>query len=140
MVYSVTYGRQIIPRPSLNYLKKALKFLICGTGAWVTEMSKNYPLTKFTGVDILHLFPRDVTPNSTFIQHDLLEPLPFEDNTFDYVHCRNALMEYNTLEWTEKIIPEMIRVTRPLGFVEHCEVDEHHVNEGPIMKEITDTS
>jgi len=110
----------------------------CGTGTWVTEMSKNYTSSNFVGIDILHLFPKDVTTNSTFIQRDLLEPLPFEDNSFDYVHCRNALMEYNTLQWTEKIIPEMVRVTKPLGFVEHCEVDEHHVNEGPILREITD--
>jgi len=110
----------------------------CGTGTWVTEVSKDYPSSTFTGVDILHLFPKDVTPNSTFIQCDLLEALPFEDNCFDYVHCRNALMEYNTIQWTEKIIPEMIRVAKPLGFLEHCEVDEHHVNEGPIMREITD--
>jgi SAM-dependent methyltransferase len=110
----------------------------CGTGIWVTEMSKNYPSSNFTGIDILQLFPKCVTKNSTFFQYNLLEPLPFEDNYFDYVHCRFALMEYNTKQWTEIIIPEMVRVTKHLGFVEHCEVDERHVNEGPIMREITD--
>lgn len=106
-------------------------------------MSKNYPLSHFTGIDDLLIFPQDpedLTPNSTFLQCDLTGPLPFEDNYFDYVHCRNAHMVFSATEWKEKIIPEIIRVTKPNGFVEHCEVDEHHVNEGPIMKEITNSS
>ncbi|CAB4375175.1 S-adenosyl-L-methionine-dependent methyltransferase [Rhizophagus irregularis] len=114
----------------------------CGTGVWVIDMSKNYPLSHFIGIDDLLIFPQDpedLTPNSTFLQCSLTGPLPFEDNYFDYVHCRNALMDFSVTEWKEKIIPEIIRVTKPNGFVEHCEVDEHYVNEGQIMREITNS-
>jgi ubiquinone/menaquinone biosynthesis C-methylase UbiE len=106
-------------------------------------MSENYPLSHITGIDNLPIFPqdpKDLTPNSTFLQCSLIDPFPFEENYFDYVHCRNTHMIFNANEWKEKIIPEMIRVTKPNGFVEHCEVDEHFVNEGQIMKEITNSS
>ncbi|RIA99018.1 S-adenosyl-L-methionine-dependent methyltransferase [Glomus cerebriforme] len=115
----------------------------CGPGVWVMEMSKDYPSCNFIGIDSLSIHPqdpKDLTPNSKFLQvNSLLDPLPFEDNCFDYVHCRNANMDFSTFQWKDQIIPEMIRITKPDGFVEHCEVDEHHVNEGPIMRKITDS-
>ncbi|GBB83219.1 hypothetical protein RclHR1_00100023 [Rhizophagus clarus] len=128
--------------PITEQLQKGGKVLDvgCGTGVWVTEMSKNYPLCHFTGIDDLPIFPQDnedLTPNCTFLQCSLIDHLPFESNYFDYVHCRNAHMDFSASAWRENIIPEIIRVTKPDGFVEHCEVDEHYVNEGPIMREIT---
>jgi len=110
----------------------------CGTGIWVKEMAENYPSSHIIGIDDLPIFPpKPITPNSTFLQCSLVGPFPFEDNYFDYVHCRNAHMDFSATVWKKSIIPEIIRVTKPNGFVEHCEVDEHHVNEGPIMREIT---
>ncbi len=103
-------------------------------------MSSNFPLAYFTGIDISSNFPQTTSQNLTFLQHNVIEGLPFEDNTFDYVHCRNCLLAFSTHEWTQKVIPEMIRVTKPSGFLEHCEVDGHHVNEGPIMRKITNAS
>jgi ubiquinone/menaquinone biosynthesis C-methylase UbiE len=109
----------------------------CGSGVWVTEMSKAYPLSHFTGIDIIPISPSEVTTNSTFRQWNFVEPLPFESKSFDYVHSRNALEAFCTNEWIDKIIPEIVRITKPKGFVELCEIDDHYVNEGPIMKKIT---
>src|SRR5204863_6998942 len=100
-------------------------------------MAKAYPLSHFTGIDIIPISPSEVTTNSTFRQWNFVEPLPFENKLFDYVHSRNALEAFGTNEWIDKIIPEIVRITKPKGFVELCEIDDHYVNEGPIMKEIT---
>jgi ubiquinone/menaquinone biosynthesis C-methylase UbiE len=44
--------------------------------------------------------------------------LPFPDNTFDYVVQRNALYNYTKEEWDNIVIPEMIRVLKPGGWIE----------------------
>ncbi|CAI2164018.1 5802_t:CDS:2 [Funneliformis geosporum] len=112
----------------------------CGTGIWIEEMSDEFPLAHFTGIDISPIFPQNTSENFYFHLCNIIEGLPFEDNSFDYVHCRNGLTAFSTYEWKQKVIPEMIRVTKPSGFIEHCEVDGHHVNEGPIMKELTNAT
>lgn len=112
----------------------------CGTGIWIEEMAVEFPSTHFTGIDISPIFPQRISENCHFQLCNIIEGLPFKDNSFDYVHCRNGLMAFSTKEWIQKVIPEMVRVTKPSGFIEHCEVDGLHVNEGPIMKQITNAT
>ncbi|KAI9009346.1 hypothetical protein CLU79DRAFT_806294 [Phycomyces nitens] len=50
------------------------------------------------------------------------DQLPFEDNTFDFVQQRMAASNYTLLEW-QKIMIEMIRVTKPGGYVQLLESD-----------------
>jgi ubiquinone/menaquinone biosynthesis C-methylase UbiE len=49
---------------------------------------------------------------------DTTEGLPFPDNSFDYVVQRNALYNYTKEEWDSIVIPEMIRVLKPGGWIE----------------------
>ncbi|CAG8846886.1 19088_t:CDS:2, partial [Racocetra persica] len=59
------------------------------------------------------------------------------DDYFDYVHCRCALAGFSINDWNTKVIPEIVRVSKPAAFFELCELDVHSVNAGPIMKKIT---
>ncbi|CAG8831970.1 32510_t:CDS:2, partial [Gigaspora margarita] len=83
---------------------------------------------------------KDIVPSNCKIYCvNILEGLPFPDNYFDYVHCRCTLAGFNINDWNTKIIPEIVRVSKPDAFYEHCELDIHHVNTGPIMKKITNS-
>ncbi|CAG8710153.1 21679_t:CDS:2 [Dentiscutata erythropus] len=109
----------------------------CGSAVWVTEMAAEFPSSTFTGTNHSMVWPRDVPPNCNFSPANILEGLPFPDDYFDYVHCRCALAGFSINDWITKIIPEIVRVSKPAAFFEHWELDAHHVNSGPIMKKIS---
>jgi ubiquinone/menaquinone biosynthesis C-methylase UbiE len=44
-----------------------------------------------------------------------LKGLPFEDNTFDFVHLRRLLVEFTPEQWNEIVVKELIRVCKPDG-------------------------
>ncbi|CAG8524968.1 14078_t:CDS:2 [Acaulospora colombiana] len=102
----------------------------CGPGTWTIEMSEAYPLSSFTGVDFTPLFPQEGKPtNAKFIQANILDGLPFLDDTFDFVNMRLLVTAFTTAEWEQKVIPELIRVTRQGGWVEFMESDIQYYNE-----------
>ncbi|CAG8594539.1 6662_t:CDS:2, partial [Scutellospora calospora] len=112
----------------------------CGSAIWILEMAAEFPLSTFTGINITTICPRDIPSNCNFIQANILDGLPFPDDYFDYVHCRCALAGFNVNnvnDWNNKIIPEIVRVSKPAAFFEHCEFDVHNVNAGPILKKIS---
>ncbi|CAG8703901.1 4135_t:CDS:2, partial [Scutellospora calospora] len=58
----------------------------CGTGSWILDMASQYPSSTFLGLDKLDLFPPSDQrfPNTGFIQANVLDGIPFPDNTFDF--------------------------------------------------------
>jgi ubiquinone/menaquinone biosynthesis C-methylase UbiE len=52
----------------------------------------------------------------------MLEGLPFSDNSFDFVHQRLVIVALPTDQWVRQI-QELLRVTRPGGWVELVEGD-----------------
>lgn len=61
----------------------------CGPGAWSMEIAGEYPKSVITGIDMAPLFPRDIKPtNCAFYQSNILNKLPFEDSSFDYIFMR----------------------------------------------------
>jgi SAM-dependent methyltransferase len=61
---------------------------------------------------------------------NILQGLPFPDGQFDYVHQRLLVAGIPTVQWPE-VIRELIRVTRPGGWVELLEVGITIKNAGP---------
>ncbi|CAG8552103.1 8699_t:CDS:2 [Ambispora leptoticha] len=122
----------------------------CGTGTWVLEMAKDYPASAFTGIDLAPVFPSS-SPNSNnstsstekklmnvrFLQCDVLDGLPFPDNTFDYIHMRRMITSFKEQEFQDKILPELVRVLRPGGWVEIVEIDNELCNGGTIATRLT---
>ncbi|RUS30864.1 S-adenosyl-L-methionine-dependent methyltransferase [Jimgerdemannia flammicorona] len=95
----------------------------CGTGRWTIDMAEDYPASKFFGLDIADMFPKAGYPeNCTFIHADTLKKLPFEDNTFDFVFQRLMLLAFTPADWN-MAISELVRVTKPGGWIELYEVE-----------------
>jgi ubiquinone/menaquinone biosynthesis C-methylase UbiE len=114
-----------------------------GTGRWAREMAQLFPQANVVGVDV-NLPPADslaqegkgdaLPSNYTFVTGNLFEGLPFGDNTFDFVHMRLLIMAIPHDQWPQ-VIRELIRVTRPGGWIESVEttVLQHG---GPAMSQI----
>ncbi len=96
----------------------------CGTGRWAMELATEFRGANVIGVDIA---PPEVAEgaaptadNYTFVQGNVLERLPFADNSFDFVHQRYLILAIPANRWPQ-VIAELLRVTRPGGWVELIE-------------------
>ncbi|CAG8601615.1 8776_t:CDS:2 [Ambispora leptoticha] len=96
----------------------------CGSGIWILDMAQQYPNSMFVGIDISPILPTENLPsNVRFFQHNMLDGLPFEDSSFDFVHEKFMTTAFTETQWEEKVIPEMIRLARPDGWIEVIEAD-----------------
>ncbi|HZC05181.1 MAG TPA: class I SAM-dependent methyltransferase [Ktedonobacterales bacterium] len=98
----------------------------CGTGRWAMEMAAEFSSANVIGVDVAppvvseRLPATPTTDNYTFVQGNVLERLPFADNSFDFVHQRYLILAIPAQRWPQ-VIAELMRVTRPHGWVELIE-------------------
>jgi len=98
-------------------------------------MSAEYPFSTFVGVDIAPLFPSKSPGNAAFVKCNVLNGLPFPDNTFDFVRHGFLMLSIN---WQEKLVKELIRVTRPGGYIEIMDRDLEYSQPGVIAKRMQD--
>ncbi|RIA92899.1 S-adenosyl-L-methionine-dependent methyltransferase, partial [Glomus cerebriforme] len=106
--------------PIIDSLKTGATILDvrCGAGTFLLELSNEYPLSDFIGIDKSKLFPALIKPNNlNFIHADINEGLPFQDNHFDFVYL-NIIEPRYTLNQLNFIIGEFIRVAKPGGYIE----------------------
>lgn len=99
----------------------------CGTGRWAMELAQQFPDANVMGVDLVPtehfttgyglVKPPD---NYTFVKGNALEGLPFDDNSFDFVHQRLLVAALPRDRWPS-VVRELVRVTRPGGWVELAE-------------------
>ncbi len=100
----------------------------CGTGRWPIEMAEQFPNANVVGVDIVPPPTEAERPdranrrpdNFAFIQGNILQGLPFANNTFDFVHMRLLVFALPASRWQD-VANELARVTRPDGWVEWME-------------------
>lgn len=117
-------------------------------------MAEKYPNSSFTGVDLVSIFPQSQqSPPSyhhqqqeggmgkfddvKFLQANILDGLPFLDDTFDFVNMRLLATAYTATEWEQKVIPEIIRVTRGGGWIEFMETGMQYHNQGPTTTKLS---
>jgi ubiquinone/menaquinone biosynthesis C-methylase UbiE len=117
--------------PPLRHPARVLD-VACGTGIWAHELSRlhRFKHTSFLNTDLdtgmaerytAHLAKYGIAhPNVTFQQMDALQPFPFADATFDYVHGRFLVSFVPVGHWPG-VIAEMVRVTKPGGWLELVE-------------------
>ena len=101
-----------------------------GSGRWGMELAAQYPAARVTGVDIVPPAVEDAQvlghgldmrpPNYQFTPGNVLEGLPFPDASFDLTHQRLLITAIPRERWPG-VIAELIRVTRPGGWVELAE-------------------
>ncbi|KAL0089795.1 S-adenosyl-L-methionine-dependent methyltransferase [Phycomyces blakesleeanus] len=95
----------------------------CGTGAWILDMAKAYPDSKFFGVDIADVFPKhDLPPNISFSIMDISKPLTFEKNSFDFINARLIIVSITEERWPT-ILKECYNILKPGGLVQFMEYD-----------------
>ena len=101
-----------------------------GTGRWAMEMSSLFPLANVVGLDVVPP-PADENAslghgldrrpdNYIYIQGNVLDGLPFPDASFDFVHQRLLVAALPEARWPG-VVAELLRVTRPGGWVELLE-------------------
>lgn len=101
-----------------------------GTGRWAREVATVFPAANVLGLDV-NPPPVDEKaeaggeemrpPNYAFVAGNAMEGLPFADASFDFVHMRLLVMALPHDRWPF-VTNELIRVTRPGGWVESVEV------------------
>ncbi|KAI8342564.1 S-adenosyl-L-methionine-dependent methyltransferase [Chlamydoabsidia padenii] len=96
----------------------------CGLGQWSMEMATAYPKSTFIGVDLLDNFPQDIKPkNCRFMSLDVRQlPLPFDDQSIDYIYQRDLNWGLLQDEWNP-LIKEYMRILKPGGWIELVEAD-----------------
>ncbi len=113
----------------------------CGTGRWAMEMAMEFPRANVIGVDVAppvveEATAADIRPdNYAFVQGNALERLPFADNSFDFVHQRLLTLAIPANRWPA-VVQELLRVTRPGGWVELVEGGSDFTG-SPVMETIT---
>jgi SAM-dependent methyltransferase len=93
-----------------------------GTGIWGQEVAQQFPAASVFGVDLepAHTTPSSLPPNYYFVQGNVLQGLPFPNNTFDFTHQRMLIGAIPQRDWPY-VIQELERVTRPGGLIELLE-------------------
>lgn len=111
----------------------------CGNGRWLYEMAQQFPSATLFGLDQA---PLPATPFTAsryfkFVQHNVLQPLPFPDGSFTYVHQRLLVLAMPVKFWASEVA-ELIRVTRKGGWVELVESDGYFSNSGPATRKLNE--
>jgi ubiquinone/menaquinone biosynthesis C-methylase UbiE len=116
----------------------------CGSGRWPLEMALLFPQANVFGVDLIPP-PLDTTagsadvrpPNYQFVAGNVLERLPFADANFDFVHQRLLIGALPAAAWP-RVVQELVRVTRPGGWVELVEANIKPERGGPALDTLGD--
>lgn len=102
-----------------------------GTGIWPVEMSTLFPYAHIIGVDVsLSSLLQPVPATCLFAHANILEGLPFPDQQFTFTHQRLMVAAIPTRHWPG-VIHELVRVTRPGGWIELLEIGDTIQNAGP---------
>ncbi|CAG8570394.1 15617_t:CDS:2 [Dentiscutata erythropus] len=75
--------------------------------------------------------------NVKFLKANILDGLPFLDDSFDFVHMGLLVTAFTATELKEKVFPEIIRITKQGGWIEFMESDIQYLNEGPTTARLT---
>ncbi|KAJ3291968.1 hypothetical protein HK104_005670 [Borealophlyctis nickersoniae] len=93
----------------------------CGSGIWAMEMATDFPHAQVEAFDLAAVQPTTIKPNNLeFSVHDVTQPLPWPDNTFDFVRMRFLVVGLKTETWP-LVIKELARIVKPGGYLELCE-------------------
>ncbi|KAI8974720.1 S-adenosyl-L-methionine-dependent methyltransferase [Pilobolus umbonatus] len=109
----------------------------CGPGVWTFDMAETYPESKFTGVDISFVFPETVEQTNVELQVcNITKEMPFEDESFDYIHQRLLLFALSRNDFLESL-KNAYRLLKPGGYIEMVEPNmKSFHNIGPLMTEL----
>jgi len=100
--------------------------IACGPGGWVLDLASAYRHMEVIGVDLSEKMVAHANsrkwPNTSFRIMNVLQPLDFPDNTFDFVNARLLFAFMPKNAWPE-LLQECMRVLRPGGIVRLTECE-----------------
>ena len=108
----------------------------CGTGQWAYEICAEFPDSMVVGLDLKPSKPAP-PPNYRYVESNVLQGLPFADGQFDFVHQRLLISGLPLRYWPAEVA-ELVRVTRPGGWVELHESSPAIEPEGPATNQLYD--
>src|SRR6478735_10668053 len=86
-------------------------------------MTQDYPNCTYHGCDIVDVTNKNLKIDQfTFNFGNVIQGLPYEDNTFDFVQMRFFIFALRKEEWP-LAIKEIIRVVKPGGMIQLMEPD-----------------
>ncbi|GAC1568808.1 MAG: hypothetical protein NVS3B14_19550 [Ktedonobacteraceae bacterium] len=102
----------------------------CGPGGWVLDIAQKYAKKRVVGIDISRLMVQYARAqafaqrlnNAEFIVMSALEPMPFDDNSFDLVNARFIVGFVARNAWLP-LLKECLRILRPGGGIRLTEGD-----------------
>ncbi len=117
--------------------------LACGPGGWVLDVARLLPEAQVTGVDLSKLmtdYGRATAKarglhNAHFTPANILEPFPFEDNSFDLINAR-ALVAVLTPRVWPSVLRETFRVCCSGGIMRLTE-SEMPLTNSPAFEQIS---
>ncbi|HEY7201571.1 MAG TPA: class I SAM-dependent methyltransferase [Candidatus Dormibacteraeota bacterium] len=102
-----------------------------GTGQWAYDLCDEFPSALVVGIDIEP--SKAVRPaNYRYIRGNVLDGLPFDGDSFDFVHQRLMQAAIPLARWPEAV-GQLLRVTRPGGVVELMEIGDRTEPAGPAI-------
>ncbi len=92
-----------------------------GTGQWAYDLGAEFPQALVVGLDLVPS-KKGGPANYRCVKANLLDGLPFADDRFDFVHQRLLVAGIPVVCWPT-VVADLVRVTRPGGWVELVEPD-----------------
>jgi SAM-dependent methyltransferase len=107
-----------------------------GTGVWAAEIARMFPASVVVGIDLSATSFKEPVPENCLLRiGNVLIGLPFPDAFFSYVHQRLLVAGITAENWP-RAIHELVRVTRPNGWLELVEIDNQMQNAGPATAKV----
>ncbi|MBX5448487.1 class I SAM-dependent methyltransferase [Thermogemmatispora sp.] len=108
----------------------------CGTGLWAYELCQEFPQALVVGLDIEQIKQATSPPaNFRFVRANLLDGLPFANDSFDFVHQRLMALSLPITCWPV-LVRDLARVTAPGGWIELVEGGPDVAPAGPATQEV----
>ncbi len=108
-----------------------------GTGQWGYDLCSQFPKAMVVGLDLVPGKAQGRPENYRFVKANVLHGLPFGDDAFDYVHQRLMVTALPLTTWPG-VVRDLVRVTRPRGWVELVEGGYDIEPLGPATKRLFD--
>ncbi|MBO0683409.1 MAG: methyltransferase domain-containing protein [Candidatus Dormibacteraeota bacterium] len=107
-----------------------------GSGQWGFDLCQTFPEAQVVGLDLVAgNGPRH--PRYRFVKGNLLHGLPFPDGHFDFVQQRLLVLGVPVASWPG-VVADLMRVTRPGGWVELGEIPLEIQDAGPATERVVE--
>lgn len=107
-----------------------------GSGQWAYDLCEEFSEALVVGLD-LEMSSRPWPERYRFVKGNVLQGLPFADDRFDFTHQRLLISGIPVKSWAV-VVQDLVRVTRPGGWIELVEGAPWIDKAGPAAERLVD--